>query len=427
MIDINIPNWKKYIIGTNTPIETTKGFKPRIYFNNSATTLVLKPAMEKFFDLLPIYTYVDVPSTNSEYITKMYEDTRDVILELVDGEFNKDVAIFTKNSTEAMNILANVFLQNDPDQVVLSTTMEHLANYLPYKARMQTELITIGENGNIDLDDYKLKLEKYQGRVKLVAVTGASNITGVVPPYYDMARLAHKYGAMIFVDIVQVIQHFPFSMKPHDSDEHIDFVAFSAHKAYSGLDGGALVGPLQFLEKFLPLDFGSGITKFIDSSQIIYSDPPKKYEAGYPDVLGVITMSTALQFLIEAGLDNIARYEKRLYKYLLNRMQEVPGITIYDNSSPYVGIPYISFNLEGINFKSVASKLGLEYGIEIGNGRLGADLYVQFLLGLSNEEAYKLYKSGKDYGVNRVSLGIFNTFEEIDCFISALKKIVIDY
>lgn len=175
-----------------------------------------------------------------------------------------------------MNVLAEVFLQDDPEQVVLSTTMEHLANYLPYKARMQTELITIGENGNIDLEDYILKLEKYQGKVKLVAVTGASNITGVVPKYYEMARLAHQYGAKIFVDIVQVIQHLPFTMKPHSNEEHIDFVAFSAHKAYSGLDGGALIGPYDFLEKYLPLDFGSGITKFIDSSRIIYADPPKK-------------------------------------------------------------------------------------------------------------------------------------------------------
>jgi len=414
---------KKYIIGPNTPIETTKGLTPRVYFNNSATTLILKPAMKKFYSLLPIYTYVDVPSSNSELITKMYEQTRDVILEMVGADLNKDVAIFTKNSTEAMNVLAEVFLEDDPEQVVLSTTMEHLANYLPYKARMQTELITIGENGNIDLEDYILKLEKYQGKVKLVAVTGASNITGVVPKYYEMARLAHQYGAKIFVDIVQVIQHLPFTMKPHSNEEHIDFVAFSAHKAYSGLDGGALIGPYGFLEKYLPLDFGSGITKFIDSSRIIYADPPKKYETGYPDVLGVITMSVALQFLMKVGLNNIAKYEIRLYKYLLYRMQEVPGITIYDNNSPFVRIPYISFTLEGIGFSTVARKLGLDHGIEIGNGKLGADLYVQSLLGLSNKEAYKRYRSGEGYGVNRVSLGMYNTFEEIDIFIDALKKI----
>lgn len=420
-------NLKNFIIGANTPIETTMGLTQRVYFNNSATTLILKPAMQKFLSLLPIYTYVNVPSSNSELITKMYEETRDVILEIVDGDPNKDIAIFTKNSTEAINILAAVFRQDDPDQVVLSTTMEHLANYLPYEERMQTELIKIGENGNIDLEDYVLKLEKYQGRVKLVAVTGASNITGVIPPYYEMARLAHKYGAKIFVDVVQVVQHLPFTMKPHNCEDHIDFVAFSAHKAYTGLDGGTLVGPFNFLEKYLPLDFGSGITKFIDNSQIIYSDPPKKYETGYPDVLGIITMSTALQFLMKVGLDNIAIYERRLYKYLLRRMQEVPGITIYDDNSPFVGIPYISFNLKGISFKTVASKLGLDYGIEIGNGRLGADLYVQFLLGLSNEEAFEAYISGKGYGVNRVSLGMYNTFEEIDCFICALKKIKSQY
>ncbi|QUI23178.1 aminotransferase class V-fold PLP-dependent enzyme [Vallitalea pronyensis] len=418
-------NLKKYIIGPNTPIETTKGFIPRVYFNNSATTLILKPAMKKFFNLLPIYTYINVPPSNSKYITTMYEETRNVILEMVGADANRDVAIFTKNSTEAMNVLADVYLEADPEQVVLSTTMEHLANYLPYKARMQTELIAIGKNGNIDLEDYVLKLEKYQGKVKLVAVTGASNITGVVPPYYEMARLAHQYGAKIFVDIVQVIQHLPFTMKPHGYDEHIDFVAFSAHKAYSGLDGGALVGPYDVLEKYLPLDFGSGITQFIDSSKIIYDNPPQKYETGYPDVLGVITMSKALQFLKKVGLDNIAKYERKLYKYLLYRMEEVPDITIYDSHSPFVHIPYISFSLKGIHFKTVAAKLGLDHGIEIGNGTLGADLYVQFLLGLSNEEAYECYKSGMGYGVNRVSLGMYNTFEEIDVFIHALKEIAL--
>ncbi|MGL5715517.1 MAG: aminotransferase class V-fold PLP-dependent enzyme [Paraclostridium sp.] len=412
------------IIGVDTPILTTKGYIPRVFFNNSATNLVVKPVKNMLEYLLPIYTYIDIPNANSDKITAMYNNVRNIVLNYVGGDLSKDTVVYTKNATDAINMLSNAFRQESPDKVVLTTKMEHMANYLPYKENMNTVLINLTPEGLIDMADYRLKLEEYKGRVKLVAVTGASNVTGVVPDFYEMARLAHEYGAMIIVDIVQLLQHRPFTMKPHSDPEHIDFVAFSAHKCYTGLDGGALVGNADFLNKYFPIEFGAGITKYIDDEKVIYSNMPTKYETGYPDILGIISMGEALKFLSCVGLDNIANYEKKLYEYLIYKLKEVPGIKIYVENSPQVKIPYVAFNIDSIYFKTVASKLGYDYGIEVTSGVVGSNMYVQFLLGISNEEAYALYESGKGYGVVRVTLAFYNTFYEIDRLAYALKEIV---
>lgn len=417
-------DYRSSVIGVDTCMPTTKGCLPRVFFNNGATDLILKTVRDKFNELLPYYTYTGEQNAFSDEITKMYEEVRETILDYVGAAEKKDVVLYTKNGTEAMNVLANCFSQAYEDQVILTTKMEHLANYLPYKERMNTVLINVTSDGEIDLEDYIFKLKKYKRRVKLVAVTGATNVTGVMPPIEEMAKLAHAYGAKIFVDIVQLLQHKPFSMKPHNDPSHIDFVAFSSHKCYTGLDGGALIGDAEFLSQYLPLEFGAGIVKFITDRRIIYQDVPIKYEAGYPDILGVICMGEALKWLKCAGIENISHYEKYLYAYLIEGLKTIPNMRLYaqDNVSPH--IPFVAFNIEGIPFSEVSKRMGYDYGINITSGTIGSPIYVQNLLGLSNEEAYRLYLEGKSYGVIRISLSFYNTYEEVDYTICALKEIV---
>lgn len=417
-------NLSMYIEGANIPVKTSGGkITKRIYFNNSATTLALKPVMWKVNTNVPFLTYIDAPCPLGEKNTIKYEHVRDIILNYVGGDANKDTVIYVKNSTEGINLLSDLLYQQNPNQVVITTDMEHMANYLPYTARLKTATVGITKEGDLDLENLENKLNRYRNRVKLVAVTGASNITGITPPIYKIAKLAHRYGAKILVDAVQLVQHLPFSMKPYNDDEHIDFVVFSAHKCYTPFDGGALIGPYDFFNKYKPYLDGAGTTKFISSEKIIYSDSPKRYEAGYPDLFGVMAMGEALRVLKNIGLKKIAAYEKKLYYYLRNSLKTIPKVRMYAQNSSYINIPYISFNMEGISHTDVANYLGYEHGIEVGAGELGADIYVQGLLGVTPREAYQQYINGTPVGVVRVSLGMYNTFSEIDTFIDALRKL----
>lgn len=417
-------NFSDSVIGNNTPIYTNEGFKNRVYFNNGASTPILKKVLHTINNVYPFYTYLDLNNYNSKQITKMYNDSRDIIKKYIGADTNKDSVIYIKNATLGINIFANILSQIDKDQVVLTSKMEHMANYLPYEQRLKTILINTLPDGNIDLEDYKNKLELYKGKVKFVCVTGAANVTGIVTPIYTMAKLAHKYNAKIFVDTVQLLQHKSFDMKPHNSPEHIDFIVFSAHKIYSGLCGGALVGPKEFFNQYLPLEYGGYTTEFVSSEKVILNEAPNRYEAGYPNIIGTIAMGTALKFMSNIGIDNVAKFESNLYKHLLEGLKQIPNIILYGTKADSSYVPIIAFNFKEINHSTISKILGYNYAIEIASGKNAADIYIQTLLGISPQEAYNRYLNNIDYGVLRVSLGFYNTHEEIDRFLNKLNLVV---
>lgn len=417
-------NYSDCVVGNNTKICTNYGCRNRIYFNNGATALILKEVINKTNNLYPYYTYLHSNNYNSEQITEMYNEAKDIIKNYIGADIYKDTVVYVKNATFGINIFANILTQIDKDQVILTTKMEHMGNYLPYAERLNTVLIDVLPDGNIDLEDYKDKLELYKGKVKFVCVTGASNTTGIVNPIYKMARLAHQYGAKIFVDAVQLIHHKPFYMKPHNSPDHIDFLAFSGHKFYSGLCGGALVGPKNFFDQYLPIEYGGYISEFVNTKKIVLRDSPSRYEAGYPNITGIIAMATALKFISRIGINNIDQIESDLYKYLLDGLKKIPNIILYGTEADASHIPFISFNFKGINHSTISKILGYDYAIEIASGKNSADIYIQTLLGLTDEQAYELYLRNIDYGVLRVSLGFYNTYEEIDCFLKILNSVV---
>lgn len=413
----------RYIEGANIPVVTSQGkIVKRVYFNNSGTALALKSCVEKVNRNIPYLTYIGAAGPLGKRNTENYEQVREIILDYVGGDKTRDSVIYAHNSTEGINILADLFLQDDPDQVVITTSMEHMANYLPFKSRFKIATVGLTKSGDLDIDDLIYKINIYKNQVKLVAVTGVSNVTGIAPPIYKIARIAHRHGAKILVDAVQLVQHQPFDMKPHSDNSHIDFVVFSAHKCYTPFDSGALIGPTEFFNKYLPPVQGSENISFASEDRVVYANSPQRYEAGYPDIFGVMAMGSALKFLKCQGLDNIAMYEKQLYYRLKRGLETVPKIVMYGQDSPNIKIPYISFNIEGINYSDVGNYLVNEHGIEVAAGIPGADIYIQKLLDVSPEEAYKRYLAGNPIGIVRASLGMYNTFHEIDRLVNALKK-----
>lgn len=414
----------EYIEGANLKVKTKNGETvKRIYFNNSATPLVLKNVVDNLNFEIPWLTYINAPGIISEKNTLEYENVRHTILKLIDGDKEKDSVIYVKSATEGINLLAEFFKKENSNKLVITTAMEHMANYLPFKVNFPTKVVGITEKGELDLCQLENMLKNNAGNVSLVTVTGASNVTGITTPIYEIARMAHKYGAKILVDIVQVIQHKPFSMMPYECDEHIDFIVFSGHKCYSPLNGGALVGPKSFFEKFTPALYGSGSTKFVSDDKIIYANIPQRFEAGYPEYFGTLAMGKALNTLNKIGLSRISRYERELFLYTKEELKKIPNVTIYGDKSNNVIIPNISFNISNMYYKDVAKYLVNNFGIETGAGLVGADIYVQRLLGISPKEAYIRFMRENPVGLVRISLGMYNTFDEIDRFIYAIKTL----
>lgn len=414
----------EYIEGANLKVKTKNGETvKRIYFNNSATPLVLKNVVDNLNFEIPWLTYINAPGIISEKNTLEYENVRHTILKLIDGDKEKDSVIYVKSATEGINLLAEFFKKENSNKLVITTAMEHMANYLPFKVNFPTKVVGITEKGELDLCQLENMLKNNAGNVSLVTVTGASNVTGITTPIYEIARMAHKYGAKILVDIVQVIQHKPFSMMPYECDEHIDFIVFSGHKCYSPLNGGALVGPKSFFEKFTPALYGSGSTKFVFDDKIIYANIPQRFEAGYPEYFGTLAMGKALNTLNKIGLSRISRYERELFLYTKEELKKIPNVIIYGDKSNNVIIPNISFNISNMYYKDVAKYLVNNFGIETGAGLVGADIYVQRLLGISPKEAYIRFMRENPVGLVRISLGMYNTFDEIDRFIYAIKTL----
>ena len=415
-----ISNLRSYFYGTDTPIDTHFGVTSRVYLNNAATPLVARPAIQELYKTLPIYSYGNEPNALSAQLTAKYNEVRDIVTDFIGADASLDTVIYTSNTTTAINILSQVYYEHDPDQIVLTTRMEHMANYLPFREKMRTVAVGITPEGDVDMDDYASKLEQYKGQIKLVAVTGASNITGIIPPFYDMAAMAHRYGARIFVDAVQLVQHKSFTMMPHGDASHIDFMSFDGHKFYTGQSGGVLVGDRTFLDQYKPLIYGSGITEFVSSSNIIYKGSPERFEAGYPDFLGIISLGATIRFLDGIGMKNVEEWEQGLYRYMISRLSQIPGLILYGNIYRNKRIPFVAFNLKNMPYRTLASNLGFGFGIDIASGTNGANLYVQDLLGLTDDQAYSLYQSGEGYGIVRASIGLFNNYEDIDRLADAL-------
>lgn len=392
--------------------------------NNAATPQILKPVIDCFHQTLPCYAYDNEQNTISENLKTAYNEVRDLALCFVEGDPCKDAVIYTANTTAAINLLNHILL-SAPKPYIITTRMEHMANYLPYQQTQscQTLLVKLTPDGKIDMEDYCCKLKLYSGQIKLVAVTGASNITGYIPPYHKMAALAHEHGALFFLDAVQLVQHRPFSMKSHEDPGHIDFLSFDGHKCYTGQSGGVLIGPKALFDCGEPLLYGAGIADFVSECQVILRSAPERFEAGYPNFLGILSMGAALRFLKEEDVSAIAVYEESLYRYMIQRLREIPGLCLYGPIGCGPAVPIASFNMQGLTYKELAGRLGFQWGIAVGSGTLGANLYVQDLLCLSDAEAYHAFNCGCGYGLVRASLGAGSSTADIDRLADALFQI----
>jgi len=406
---------------------------PYINLDNAASTPPLQEVLDAIQQFLPYYASVHRGAGfKSRVSTTAYDLAHRTMACFVGAQPGTSTVIFGKNATEAINKLAFRY-PLAPRSVVLSTLMEHHSNDLPWRGRATVARAKVTCDGRLDEEDFDRLLEAYGDRVKLVAVSGASNVTGFVQPIHRLARKAHAVGSRILVDASQLAAHRRIDVKPDADPEHLDFVALSAHKMYAPFGTGALIGSRDVFLQGPPEYRGGGTVEIVTDDEVYWAGLPDREEAGSPNVVGAVAMAVAAKALTAAGMEDIERHESTLTTYALDRLGSVPGICFYGETDPHrtddrIGV--VSFNLAGVHHALVAAVLAYEGGIGVRNGCFCAQPYVMRLLGLGAADQIRSRRAqlagdntGRP-GMVRVSLGAYNTSEDIEALVEMLHRIV---
>lgn len=419
-------SYRHLVAGLDSLVPLANGQQvPAINFDNAATTPPFNSVLKDLVEFAPTYSSIHRGTGYKSIISsKLYEEARAVIANFVKADLSKDSIIFVKNTTEAINKLSYRLWEPGKKEVVLSTQMEHHSNDLPWRKKFTVDYIQTDEKGRLSLSDLKAKLEKYKGKVKLVAVTGASNVTGYVNPIHKIAELAHQYQAKIIVDGAQLIPHASIDMQPYDSLKHIDYLAFSAHKMYAPFGIGVLIGPRETFFRGEPEYVGGGTVSIVTPDAVYWDEPPHKEEAGTPNIMGVLALVSAIKSLHSIGMKKLERQESNLLEYALARLVKVPDLEIYSDLNHKERIGVIPFNIKGMSHSLAARVLSAEAGIAVRNGCFCAQPYIQRLLRISPQDMVKYMKPGVERpGLVRISFGLYNEIREIDTLVQMLRQI----
>lgn len=381
---------------------------PLVYLDSAATSqkpLQVIETMQRFYQLMNANIHRGV-HTLAEEATAAYEKARDKVASFI-GATSSNEVIYTRNTTEAINLVANSwgrkFLQ--PGDVIILTEMEHHSNLVPWQMLasekgLRLEFIPVREDFLLDLDAYRQLLDL---RPKLVAFTHMSNVLGTINPAKEIIRLAHQVGALTLVDGAQSVPHFPVNVQDLDAD----FVAFSAHKMCGPTGIGILYGKQEILDKMPPFLGGGDMIKKVYLRDFVPNSLPHKFEAGTPAIAEAIGLGAAVDFLQEVGMDWIHTHEQEITAYALERLSEVPGLKVFGPEVRYKG-GVISFTMQGVHPHDVAQILDRE-GVAVRAGHHCAmPLHDKFHIPATTRASFYLYSSK----------------EEVDKLVAGLEKVL---
>jgi selenocysteine lyase/cysteine desulfurase len=286
-------------------------------------------------------------------------------------------------------------------------------------------------DGRLDEDDLDHQLAAYAGRVALLVVSGASNVTGLLQPVHRLAEKVHAVGGQILVDAAQLAAHRPIDMRPHDDPGHLDYVALSAHKMYAPFGTGALIGRRDGFGP-TPDHSGGGTIHAVTVDDVVWAPLPDREEAGTPNVIGAVALAAAILELESIGLERIAAHEAQLTAYANRLLQQVPGLTLHGPVVADIGakVGVIPFTVAGIDHGLVAAVLGYEHGVGVRSGCFCAQPYVIHLLGVTKDHERRWMAQARagdisgTPGLVRFSLGCYTTAADIGRAVEALHQLV---
>lgn len=422
-------------VGVDSMTPLLNGSQRRyINLDNAASTPALKAVQDAINSFLPYYSSVHRGTGfKSQISTHAYEQARQIVLQFLGADPAEHTCIFGKNTTEAINKLARRFHFTSERNIVLTSGMEHHSNDLPWRGVARTIHVALSADGRLDEANYDALLKRYAGQIAIVAISGASNVTGYINPIHRLAEKAHAVGAQFLADCAQLAPHRKVNMLSLDDPGHLDYVTISAHKMYAPFGTGALVGRRSTFEQGDPDLRGGGTVEIVTLDDVVWAEPPDREEAGSPNTIGAVALAAAISLLESIGMDQVAQHETELTAYALRRLTEIPEIQVFGDSNPdhasqRLGV--IPLQVKGVMHFKAAAILGYEFGIGVRSGCFCAHPYILHLLGLTEDQAQAVRASMLSGdrtdmpGMIRASFGLYNTIEEIDQFIVALRKII---
>lgn len=380
--------------------------KPLVYLDNAATTQKPLSVIEAMNN-----EYLNVNSNVhrgvhwlSQQATELHESARETLRKFINAKSTNEI-IFTRGTTESINLVASSFVEgfmNAGDEVIVSE-MEHHSNIVPWQLQMARKGIAlkvapIDEEGNLDMEAFK---KLFSERTKLVSIAHVSNVLGTVNPIDEIIQFAHSQGVPVLVDGAQSAPHFAIDVQAMDCD----FFALSGHKMYGPTGIGVLYGKEEWLDRMPPYQGGGEMIETVSFDKVTFEKPPLKFEAGTPDYVATHGLATAVDYLLDLGMDNIQKHEAMLTKYAMEQLSTIKDIR-------FIGTPrqkdaVVSFLVGDIHPFDLGTLLD-RLGIALRTGHHCAQPLMQ-RLGIQ--------------GTVRASFGLYNTKEEIDVLVKGIERV----
>ena len=388
--------------------------KPLVYLDNAATTqkpLCVLDAMRNEYLNVNANVHRGVHYL-SQQATDLHEAAREAVREFINARKTEEI-VFTRGTTEAINLVASSFCEafmHEGDEVIVSA-MEHHSNIVPWQLQASRRgivlrVLPMSDDGILQID----RLEQLiNDKTRLISVAHVSNVLGTVNPVKEIVRIAHSHDVPVLVDGAQSTPHFTVDVQ----DIGCDFFAFSGHKMYGPTGIGVLYGKEEWLEKMPPYQGGGEMIESVSFDRTTFGQLPFKFEAGTPDFVATHGLATAIRYVSELGMDNIRQHEQQLTDYCMQQLQGIDGIRIYGprssgSQSSALKDAVVSFNVGSIHHLDIGTLLD-RLGIAVRTGHHCAQPLMD-RLGVQ--------------GTVRASFALYNTKEEIDSFIAALRRVV---
>lgn len=417
------PSGRPRLVGEDVEVPLVDGTSRRyVNMDYAASSPALVKVAQAVDQFMPYYSSVHRGAGfKSQVSTAVYEGARKAVHAFFRARPD-DTVIFTRNTTDSINLLAESLA---PGMSVVAFASEHHANLLPWQ-KGRHSVTYLPPPASAQQAVARMLEHLRTTRTDLVAVTGASNVTGELWPVAKMAEIAHGHGARILLDGAQLAPHYPISV----TDLDVDYLAVSGHKLYAPYGAGVLLGRPDWLEQSDPYMRGGGAVDFVTTSEVLWTSLPDRQEAGSPNVVGAAALGKSLEVLRNYGMERIAEDELALADYARTQLARVPGVEIYrlwDADAPRIGV--LPFNVTGYSYSKVAAVLSAEYGIGVRHGCFCAHPLMVHVLQVDSGDIVQIRTSFRQGtrprvpGAVRASLGLGTTRQEIDYFVSSVSEL----
>ena len=419
----SIDDLRKLFVGLDKKVNINgKGRIVPINFDNAATTPPFKRVVKRVLETTEYYgSIARGDGQKSQYCSDLYEECRRYILKYFNAPEEIYTAIFVGNTTDGLNKLSNILINNKED-IVITTRMEHHSNDLPWRNKCDLKYVEVTEDGRININEIEELIERYKEKVKYITITGASNVTGYINDIRKISGLIHKYGGKIIVDGAQLVPHKKIYMYKKDSLENIDFLVFSGHKIYAPFGSGAIIGLREDFNNNLPDTKGGGTVEYVIDNNQLWLNTLEKNEAGTPNLFGAVAIMEAMKEIEKIGFERIEKNEKELLQYLINGLKELNRVKLYaDNDCIDDRLGILVFTIDGMKYYEVGEKLSEIKAIGVRQGGFCSHPYTRRVLGIPNNQLQEYINKNGIPGLVRVSLGIYNSKKEANIFLETVE------